>query len=105
MAARDAAIRMALVETVPAEVAWKLGVRVFPDYPMDRCYRCMMLLVHPDKNENRAESVEAAKALTSIWAHFSGFTSLYRHGMATADRNRPMTGFEKDLRNALQKAG
>ena len=104
MAARDAAIRMVLVETI-GRPAWKLGVRVFPDWPMDRCYRRMMLLVHPDKNGNSAVSIEATKVLTSMWDHFSVFSATFRDYTAAMERNRAMNGFEKDLRDALQKAG
>ena len=102
-AARNAAIRMVLAPAVGIP-AWKFGVRLYPDLSPEKCYRRIMLLIHPDKNGNSAESLEATKQLSSLWDDFWSWTAAYRRVSVTLERMGRMNGFEKDLHDALQKA-
>ncbi|CAE7784050.1 unnamed protein product [Symbiodinium sp. CCMP2592] len=105
-AAREAAITMALTPTVEGQdPVWKLGVRVYPHLSVAKSYRQMMLLIHPDKNDSSTRSSEATKVLLAVWEKFVSWNPALRKSSAKLCRLRAMNSFEKDLRDALQKAG
>ncbi|CAE7211522.1 unnamed protein product [Symbiodinium sp. CCMP2592] len=105
-AAREAAITMALTPTVEGQdPVWKLGVRVYPHLSVAKSYRQMMLLIHPDKNDSSTRSSEATKVLLAVWEKFVSWNPALRKSSAKLCRLRALNSFEKDLRDALQKAG
>ncbi|CAE7261606.1 unnamed protein product, partial [Symbiodinium sp. CCMP2456] len=86
-AARDAAIELVLCEVFGGGGDfWRLGVRVFATVSAGACYRRMLALVHPDKNNSSPRSTQATRRLLELWENFSGMSDLWWESMMANTR-------------------